>query len=171
MNPYYHQPTAANPLELIGAMLETLITRVQRREADIAAAEQRAAEAAFAAQRHREEITAAQHALTRRRAFNDAMLELQYRATLKSCHKYRDMWGLAPPSDSRWDSLATIQAWYSVPNQRSDVGRNLILSLGCDCDFGYCQGFCAGIGEIEKQFGATDEHDTRKDSGNAGVAK
>jgi hypothetical protein len=72
MNPYYHQPTAANPLELIGAMLETLITRVQRREADIAAAEQREAEAAFAAQRHREEITAAQHALTRRRAFNTA---------------------------------------------------------------------------------------------------
>jgi hypothetical protein len=149
MNPYY--PT---PLELTGAMLETLITRVQRREAAIAAEEQREAAAAFTAQRQREEMTAAQHALARRRAF---MLELQYRATLRSRHKYRDMWCLVPPSDPRWDSPAVFQTWHSVPNQRSDVGRDLIVSLGRDCDFDYCQDFWAGIGEIKKQSGATEE--------------
>jgi hypothetical protein len=148
MNPYYYQSLhSRDPLQFTGMILEQIITRMKLRAAESAATEQQAA--------------AAQHAFARRAKFNEAMLQLQYKATRTSSRDYRAVWGLAPPVDSRWDSVATVEAWYSVKNQHTDIlshpdnaGRDLIWleskPIRCECDFDYCLNFCETIGKTEE---------------------
>jgi hypothetical protein len=162
MNSYYYQSLhSTNLLQFKSMILEEIITRMQRRAAESAAAEQQAYAEAKVQQQKEEVAAAAQHAATRRAKFNEAMLQLQHKAIRTSSCDYRAVCGLALPVDSRWDSLVTAEAWYSVPNQHTDVpshpdnaGRDLIMSesqpIRCQCDFDYCLDFCEPIGKTEK---------------------